>query len=65
MDNFTFCTPTEFIFGRDSQSHVGTALSSRGASKVMIVYGSDRIRRDGLLQQIENSLTEAGVQFVE
>lgn len=65
MDNFTFCTPTEFIFGRDAQSHVGTALASRGATKVMIVYGSDRIKRDGLLQQIENFLTDAGIQFVE
>ncbi len=65
MDNFTFCTPTEFIFGRDAQSHVGTALASRGATKVMIVYGSDRIKRDGLLRQIENFLTDAGIQFVE
>jgi len=65
MDNFTFCTPTEFIFGRDAQSHVGTALASRGATKVMIVYGSERIKRDGLLQQIENLLTETGIQFVE
>lgn len=65
MDNFTFCSPTEFIFGRDTQRQTGLALSSRGASKVMIVFGSDRIRRTGLLQQIEDSLTEAGVQFVE
>lgn len=65
MDNFTFCSPTEFIFGRDTQRQTGLALSSRGASKVMIVFGSDRIRRTGLLQQVEDSLTEAGVQFVE
>lgn len=65
MENFTFCSPTEFIFGRDTQSQVGKALASRGASKVMIVFGSDRIRKDGLLQQIENSLTESGIQFVE
>lgn len=65
MDNFTFCSPTEFIFGRDTQRHAGTALASRGASKVMIVFGSDRIRREGLLSQIEESLTQAGVQYVE
>lgn len=65
MDNFTFCSPTEFIFGRDTQRQTGLALSSRGASKVMIVFGSDRIRRSGLLLQVEDSLTEAGVQFVE
>lgn len=65
MENFNFCSPTDFIFGRGAQSHVGTALSSRGARKVMIVYGSERIRENGLLQQIEDSLTQTGVLFVE
>lgn len=65
MENFTFCSPTEFIFGRDTQKHVGTALASRGATKVMIVYGSGRIKENGLLAQVEDSLTMAGVQFVE
>lgn len=65
MENFTFCSPTEFIFGRDAQRHTGTALSSRGASKVMIVFGSDRIRKSGLLGQIEDELTQAGISYVE
>lgn len=65
MNNFTFCSPTEFIFGRDTQKHVGTALASRGANKVMIVYGSERIRENGLLKEIEDSLTAVGVKFVE
>ncbi len=65
MDNFCYCSPTEFIFGRDTQRQVGTALASRGASKVMIVFGSDRIRSNGLLGQIEDALTASGLQFVE
>ena len=36
MDNFTFCSPTEFIFGRDTQKEVGKALKRYGAEKVMI-----------------------------
>lgn len=65
MENFTFCSPTEFIFGRDAQKHVGTQLASRGATKVMIVYGSERVRTSGLLPDIENQLATAGIQFVE
>lgn len=65
MDNFVFCSPTEFIFGRDTQSQVGQALASRGASKVMIVYGSERIKTNGLLGQIEDSISQSGLQFVE
>lgn len=65
MNNFTFCSPTEFIFGRDTEKHVGTAVASRGATKVMIVYGSERIRTNGLLGRVEDALAQAGVQFVE
>ena len=65
MENFSFCSPTEFIFGRGSQEQVGLALASRRATMVMIVYGSDRIRHTGLLDQIESSLTAAGVRFIE
>lgn len=65
MENFTFCSPTEFIFGRDTQQQTGRAISSRGATKVMIVYGSARIKKNGLLDEIEGSLTAAGLNFVE
>lgn len=65
MENFTFCSPTEFIFGRDAQERVGLALASRGASKVMIVYGSDRIKESGLLGEIEASISQSGIEYVE
>lgn len=65
MENFTFQSPTEFIFGRDTQKKTGETLARYGASKVMIVYGSDRIKKSGLLPGIEDSLTQAGIPFVE
>ncbi|MCM1369076.1 MAG: iron-containing alcohol dehydrogenase [Candidatus Amulumruptor caecigallinarius] len=65
MDNFRFCSPTEFIFGRNTQHETGRALASRGASKVLIVYGSERIRQTGLLGEVEDSLRQAGIEFVE
>lgn len=64
MENFTFCSPTEFIFGRDTQKETGAALARYGASKVMIVYGSDRIEKNGLLDEITASLRQAGVEYV-
>lgn len=65
MENFDFCSPTEFIFGRGSEERVGAALASRGSGKVMIVFGSDRIRKSGLLDRVEKSLRDAGIEFVE
>ena len=65
MDNFTFCSPTEFIFGRDTQKEVGKALKRYGAEKVMIVYGSARIRENGLLNEIEDSMRAEKIEFCE
>lgn len=65
MENFRFYSPTEFIFGRDTQKETGKALRRYGASKVMIVFGSDRIRKSGLLAEIEDSIKAEGIEFVE
>ena len=65
MENFKFCSPTEFIFGKDTQKQTGKALKKYGATKVMIVYGSERIKKNGLLEEIENSISEEGIEFIE
>ena len=65
MENFRFYSPTEFIFGRDTQKETGKALRRYGASKVMIVFGSDRISKSGLLAEIEDSIKAEGIEFVE
>ena len=64
MENFTYWSPTEFIFGRDTQKETGSALARYGARKVMIVYGSDRIERNGLLKEVTDSLRGAGLEYV-
>lgn len=65
MENFEFCSPTEFIFGKDTQYKTGEALKKYGAGKVMIVYGSDRIERDGLMSQITESLDKEGIGYLK
>lgn len=65
MENFKFWSPTEFIFGRDTQKETGKALKRYGAAHVMIVYGSDRIVKDGLLGQITASLEAEGLTWTE
>lgn len=65
MENFRFYSPTEFIFGRDTQKETGKALRRYGASKVLIVFGSDRVRKTGLLAEIEESIKAEGIGFVE
>ncbi|MDE7414448.1 MAG: iron-containing alcohol dehydrogenase [Muribaculaceae bacterium] len=65
MENFTYYSPTEFIFGKGTQKETGSALKRYGAKKVMIVYGSDRIERDGLMKEITDSLEKEGIAYVK
>ena len=49
MKNFTFSFPTQVIFGRDAETHAG-ALSAPFGPNVMLLYGSECIRRSGPLR---------------
>lgn len=63
MENFTFCSPTEFVFGRDTEKEVGQLCQKHCASRVLIIYGGGSVVRSGLLQRVEQSLTEAGLPY--
>ena len=64
MNNFVFYSPTEFVFGKDTEIQTGTLAKKYNARKAMIVYGGGSIIRSGLLQRIEDSLQQAGVDYV-
>ena len=55
MNNFVFYSPTEFVFGKDTEIQTGTLAKKYNARKAMIVYGGGSIIRSGLLQRIEDS----------
>ena len=63
MDNFTFCTPTRYIFGRDTELQAGRQLAQLGARKVLVVYGGGHALRSGLIDRVTATLTAAGIQF--
>ena len=65
MNNFVFYSPTEFVFGKDTDIQTGTLAKKYNARKAMIVYGGGSIIRSGLLQRIEDSLQQAGVDYVK
>lgn len=63
MLNFTFYSPTEFCFGRDTELQVGQLCKKYGATRIMIVYGGGSAVRSGLLDRVCQSLTEAGLIY--
>lgn len=64
MNNFTFHSPTEFVFGKDTETKAGELLKKYGAKKVLVHYGSQRIVESGFLGKITDSIKAAGIDFV-
>lgn len=65
MDNFTFHNPTKIEFGTDKEALIGQHLADQGIRKVLLCYGSDRIKRDGLFALVTKSLFAQGIQCFE
>lgn len=65
MDNFQFYSPTEFIFGKNTENEAGTYLKKYGATKVLIHYGSGSVVKTGLLDRVKSSLDKCSIPYVE
>ena len=65
MDAFTFHNPTRIEFGAGKEHLIGRILAEYHVSKVLLCYGSDRIKRDGLFSVVEESLAANHIRFVE
>ncbi len=65
MENFTFYSPTKFVFGCDSEKSCGSLVKEFGGTKVLLHYGGGSVVRSGLLDAVKTALKEAGVEFCE
>lgn len=65
MINFTFCTPTEYIFGRDVELKVGDFSAKYLGSKILIVSGGKSAEQSGLLPKIRRILDEKNISYIE
>ena len=65
MDNFTYCTPTKYIFGRGAESHAGEETKALGLKSVLIVYGGGSAVKSGLLDRVKASLDASGIAHDE
>ena len=65
MQSFVQFTPTEIVFGRDTQKEAGRLVKKYGASKVLLVYGGGSVIRSGLLDTVKESLRAEEISFIE
>ncbi|MWN32785.1 MULTISPECIES: iron-containing alcohol dehydrogenase [unclassified Gilliamella] len=65
MHEFSFQNPTRIEFGIDKEKNIGRYMKAFGAKKVVILFGSDRIKKSGLFNDITASLRENSIEFTE
>ena len=64
MNNFKYYAPTEVVFGKDAEKETGVTAKKFG-KKALLVFGKNSVKKSGLLDRVEKSLTEAGVEYKE
>lgn len=62
MNNDIFYNPTKILFGKNMEECVGEETAHH-SKKILIHYGSERIRTNGLMDKVVKSLEDAGVEY--
>lgn len=60
-NNFTFYSPTEIVFGRGTHTETAAYVQKYHGTKVLVVYGSERVVKSGLMERIVAPMRAAGI----
>ena len=60
-NNFTFYSPTEIVFGRGAHTETAAYVQKYHGTKVLVVYGSERVVKSGLMERIVAPMRAAGI----
>ncbi|MDO5558950.1 MAG: iron-containing alcohol dehydrogenase [Oscillospiraceae bacterium] len=64
MENFNFYSPTEFVFGKETENECGRLVRKYGGTKVLVHYGSGSAVKSGLLGRVTQSLEKENIPYV-
>ncbi len=65
MESFSYYNPTRIEFGPGKEATIGEHLARHGVKKVLLCYGSERIKREGLFDVVSQSMGAQQIAFVE
>lgn len=65
MNDFTYYNPTKIEFGKGKENNIGEYLEQSGIQKVLLVYGTGSIKKNGLYKRIVASLEKNKIEFEE
>ena len=64
MNDFSFYSPTKFVFGRGAESQTGALVRALGGTKALLHFGGGSVKRNGVYDAVVKSLEAAGVEYV-
>ena len=64
MNDFSFYSPTKFVFGRGAEAQTGALVKAFGGCRVLLHFGGGSVKRNGVYDAVVKSLDAAGVPFV-
>ena len=62
MFNFNYYTPTEVVFGRDTELKAGKMVKKYGGTSVLLHYGGKSAVKSGLIDRVKKSLEDEGLK---
>ena len=65
MNDFTYHNPTKIEFGKDKENNIGLYIKEANIKKVLLVYGTGSIKKNGLYENIINSLKKHDIAYEE
>lgn len=64
MQNFVYVNPTKIFFGKDQINNLGREIKNY-ASRVLLVYGSNSIKENGVYDEVISQLKKYKIEFYE
>src|SRR5690606_26587743 len=64
MNSFSFYNPVKLIFGKGQLEALKTELPNYG-KKVLVVYGGGSIKKNGLYDEVIDTLNQVGLEIFE
>ena len=62
MFNFNYYTPTEVVFGKDTELQAGKMVKKYGGTSVLLHYGGKSAMKSGLIDKVRKSLEDEGLK---
>ncbi len=62
---FTLNIPVKYIFGKNTIPRIGNEIAAENIKKVLLLAGGGSIKKNGVYDQVVNSLKQSGIQWIE